>query len=126
MKYAPKKDVPKYARKYGTLNPSKLANLISFEKNRKIGSESVSAWIRRNPDIVREFKERDKILTTEDYFNRKVLATLCVYDREIDITDLDTLNLVKKHLSYLEEGLKVKICKDEKLKVKKHKPKTKS
>ena len=119
LKYNPKKDIPKYARRYKTVNPSKLAPIISMERKTKITSKRIRSWLGRNPDIHKELtKYVDEKLAYEAYLNQIVLAELYVDNfRDLQITDLETLNLAYRYLGIIEEDLKIKICKNLNLKI---------
>ena len=119
MKYKAAKDIPKFAKKYKTVVPSKLASFISMELNRKVSSESVHVWLKRHPEVQKKLVEKaDKRLVNDSTLNQKVLAELCVGNViDLEITDLDTLNLAKKYLQIIEDDLKTKICKKSNLKI---------
>jgi hypothetical protein len=119
MKYKPKRDIPAFARKYKTVKPSKLASIISIERKTKISSIRVRSWLSRNPNIRKELsKYVDGKLAYEAYLNQRVFAELYVDDfRDLEITDLESLNLAYRYLAMVEEDLKIKICNHLKLKV---------
>jgi len=119
MKYKATRDIPKFAKKYKTVVPSKLANFISMELNRKVSSASVHAWLKRHPAVQKKLVEKaDKRLVNESTLNQRILAEFCVGNViDLEITDLDTLNLAKNYLQIIEDDLKTKICKKSNLKV---------
>jgi hypothetical protein len=123
MKYKPKRDIPKFARKYKTVNHSKLANLISAEASKKVSTASVYAWLKSHPDKLKKLTEYiEKQKAVEAYSNQRVLAELYINEyTDFEIVDLETLNLAKKHLGIIEDELRSRICNKTNLKVVKRK-----
>lgn len=56
-KYNPSRDLPEYAREYGTLSPSRLAEIVLMRRNRKTSPESVTMWFKRNPEIYERLRK---------------------------------------------------------------------
>jgi integrase len=57
MKYKPKRDIPRFVRKYKTFSPSELREIILRERNKAVSPESISNWFRRHPDIKQELEK---------------------------------------------------------------------
>jgi len=51
VKYKPSRDLPKFAKEYHTLSPSKLAGIILQKRNKEISPESITMWFSRHGDI---------------------------------------------------------------------------
>ncbi len=126
MKYKASRDIPKFARKYKTVDSKKLASIISMALNTIVEAESIRAWLRRHPTVNKELtdyigkklKADEKESTYEKYLNQRVLAELYVNDfKDLEITDLETVNLARIYLDFVEQDLKIKICKQLNLKV---------
>jgi hypothetical protein len=126
MKYKASRDIPKFARRYKTVNHTKLATVISMELETKVKSQSIRSWLRRHPTDTKELNDyiRKKLTYEKDkkaydqYLSQRVLAELYVDSlRDLEITDLETLNLAYRYLAIVEEDLRVKICNQLNLKV---------
>jgi hypothetical protein len=119
MRYKASRDIPKFAQKYKTMVPSKLASFISLELNRRVSSQSVRVWLKRHPTTQKKLADyiNSKQVVTESTLNQKVLAEFSIAGIEIAITDLDTLDLAKRYLEVIEDDLKKKICCKANLKV---------
>jgi hypothetical protein len=126
MKYKASRDIPRFARKYRTVNHTKLATVISMELEIQVKSPSIRSWLKRHPTdtkklidyIKRELAEENDKKAYDDYLNQRVLAELYMDGlRDLQITDLETLELARRYLSIVEEDLKIKMCNRLNLKV---------
>lgn len=99
---------------------------MSMALNTEVKSESIRAWLRRNQTsskeltdfINKKLAQDNEKLAYEKYLNQRVLAELYVNNlRDLEITDLETLNLAYLYLAKVEEDLKIKICNRLNLKV---------
>ena len=56
LKYKPRRDIPKFAREYHTLSPSKLREIVLAKKNKKLTAQSMTMWFKRHPDMYAQLK----------------------------------------------------------------------
>lgn len=56
MKYRASRDLPKFAREYHTLSPTKLCAIILKERNKQITPDAITHWFKRHPEIHAQLK----------------------------------------------------------------------
>ena len=82
LRYKPRRDIPKFAREYRTLSPSKIREIVLVKRNRNVTAESITMWFKRHPDIQAKLKvdviaeELPKIEVSETIFNNGTFEEL--------------------------------------------------
>ena len=56
VKYRASRDIPKFAKEYHTLSPSKLAEIILLKRNKEVSPESITMWFKRNPKVLQKLQ----------------------------------------------------------------------
>lgn len=57
MRYIPRRDLLRFARKYKTLSPTRLRQVILEERNKAVKTNSISKWFQRHPILKQLIKE---------------------------------------------------------------------
>ena len=118
MKYKPENDIPTFAQRYGTVNPSELARIISEKRHRRVSSEAIRAWLKRHPEIYTQLTKIVSDPSKKRDFKKipDVVAELIPanYDN-IEIVGLETLELARKRLDVIETDIKTQICREKQL-----------
>lgn len=56
LRYKPSRDIPKFAREYHTLSPSKLVDIILAKRNKEVSPQSISMFFKRNPKVLEKLQ----------------------------------------------------------------------
>ncbi len=105
-KYKPSIDIPKLARKYGTLKPSELSRAILQDKGIRKSQPSIYAWLHNHPN------ERNKLsIEIKNASPRKKLHEIPIpyakltsqYFGSMEIINLETIEKAREELKVIEE-----------------------
>lgn len=65
-RYKASKDLPDLVKKYRTNSPTELADIILSDFNKEVSPQSISNWLRRNPQVAENLENHVKDATLED------------------------------------------------------------
>jgi hypothetical protein len=105
MKYKVARDLPNFARQYGTISPSELANIVLRERKKQVTPESITHWFKRHPEVYSQLaKSFGNQLAKEGASKQKsgVFAELITNYGKIKIMNSETADMARKLIDLTE------------------------